>query len=210
MVTCSQMFRLSAGRCDALQAAAGEVPLARLAALTSTRAPARSQQPVIEPEPMPAVEREATVLHISSVVPQPLSDESAAALDAQPLRMHYPSKTQLPEPMPPAVARSKAEYDRQRAAYWARRRQELEARLVQIRSTGGGQRVERGPASELEREVVGLSPAASGKPSLPGGAKPARQQSQLAHNAPPKDEPGAETADLIDGLTADPLGKQAP
>jgi hypothetical protein len=203
MVTCSHMFRLSAGRCDALLAAAGEVPLARVAALSATRAPAA---------PTPRVEREATAMHVSGVVPQPLSAESAAALDAEPLELeaHPARKTQLPEPMPPAVARGKAEYDQQRAAYWARRRQELDARLVQIRSSGGGQRVQRGPASELEREVVGLSPGASHKPSLPSAAKPSGQPSQLAHNAPSKDEPGAETADLIDGLTADPLGKQAP
>jgi hypothetical protein len=182
MVTCSQKFRLSAGRCEALLAAAGEVPLAKVAALSSAGAAAS------EPEAM----------HVSTVVPQPLSPQSVAALDAQP----------LPEPMPAAVAHGKAEYDRQRAAYWARRRQELEARLVQIRSSGGGQRVQRGPASELEREVVGLSPAASGKPSLPAGVKPGRQSSQLAHNAPAKAEPGSETADLIDGLTSDPLGTQ--
>ena len=54
--------------------------------------------------------------------------------------------------------------------------------------------------------MVGLSAAAPGKPSLPAGAKPGQQSSQLAHNASAKAEPGDETGDLIDGLTADPLG----
>jgi hypothetical protein len=211
LVTCGQKFRLSSGRCDALLAAAGEVPLARVAALSSASAPAaHSEQPVVQPEPTPRVERRATAMQISTVVPQPLSAESAAALDAQPFQIDHARKTQLPEPMPPAVARSKAEYDRQRASYWARRRQELDARLVQIRSSGGGQHVQRGPASELERQVVGFSPAASGKPGVEVATKPDRQPIRMAHDAPSKDEPNAETAALIDGLTADPLGKQAP
>jgi colicin import membrane protein len=68
------------------------------------------------------------------------------------------------------VARRKAEYQKQRDAYLERQREQLAERKARAVASAEGAKVQRGPASQLEAQLIGLAPqdAAADEPSGKG------------------------------------------
>jgi hypothetical protein len=107
----------------------------------------------------------------------------------------------------PAVAsHGKAAYEQQRQAYLERRRQEMEARKAKLIANAGGQRAQRGPASQEEAEVAGI--ASRSKAGADGSALVASRSSGQTSSAKPASKgAGSEDSELLEGLMDDPLGK---
>jgi hypothetical protein len=226
--TCARQFRLSSKGCDALLAAATAGGREGSSAASTRSAPIPPQTPyAVEPAVVAQPRTAAHARPIASAssiapldeAPQPTSTPPLARASGLPAPLPISNAARsssatrpavLPEPLPPAAAARKAEYDRQREAYWERKRKESEARIARIRASSG-QNIQRGPASRLEAEVAGLSPqavrqseshAASAAPSV--NAKLPRQPARSSSApAEPVDPDGA----LMDDLTLDPLGK---
>jgi hypothetical protein len=110
------------------------------------------------------------------------------------------------------VARRKAEYQKQRAAYLDRQREQMAARKERVVATVAGEKVERGPTSQLEAQLIGLAPEAA-----PNGAraeasrgkagknKTGSNSSAAAHEQPAAALPNG--LEMVDALVADPSAK---
>jgi hypothetical protein len=109
------------------------------------------------------------------------------------------------------VARRKAEYQKQREAYLERQREQLAARKARTVANAEGEKVKRGPASELEAQLIGLSPADAataeqsgkdGKGSKGGKAKPGSNKGNSMASKASADAPNG--LDMVDALVAEP------
>lgn len=195
---------VSAESCRSLLAAGQSVALAEISPL---RLPARAAQaesaPVQEPQPVAAASprawtRPSTSRETStSDAPQTV----APAAPARPARARSAS-LMVNKPSAEEVAQRKADYAEQRKAYLERRRQEMEARRAKIIATsGGGQRVQRGPATQEEAEVAGLAAGAKQEKEAPMVASSSTGAPKRATREKAAD------SDLFDSLLENPLGK---
>jgi colicin import membrane protein len=107
------------------------------------------------------------------------------------------------------IARRKAEYQKQRLAYLERQRQQLAERKQRVVAAVAGEKVERGPTSRLEAQLIGMAPeddqvAPADTISRSKGRK-GRAPKQAAHAAN-QQQARLETAgglDMVDALVAD-------
>ena len=180
---CGREFRLSSNLCESLLAAGGGISIAGVQAIGEASA---ARVP-------PAHEL------TSAKAPAAPSPQAPMARVAAPRRdQDAPSKA--------VVARKKREYERQRAAYLERKRQEVEARKARIIASAGPP-VQRGPASAMEAELIGLPPAAASEV----GARSADQKTRAkktARTRPKRTDLAGTDGELADTLVHDPLGKR--
>jgi hypothetical protein len=186
---CSVQSELDAEDCRALLAASQSVPLDDISPLRLKPTPQREEAVAVA-----APARVARPNYGSA--PGPAARAPAPSTRAQAPVRTAPAVTANAA----SVAQRKAEYARQREEYLARRRNEMEVRKAKLMATAGGERAQRGPASQEEAEVVGLAASPSrdsGSPALVASRSSGATTRKTA----------SEDTDLLEGLMDDPLGK---
>jgi hypothetical protein len=247
MATCTTQFGLGKHDCQALLAAGGKVSVAEAGKL-GAGAPVLPAQGFGQAAPQPSgfgqpaqAQGSRFGSYNSGYVAQaprygaqpafgaqPAQPAYAAPVRQQPVPVMQPAARPMaaapvmaapPPPSAQTVAARKAEYERQRQEYLARKQQEMAARKAKVVSTAGGtERVARGPGSEDEAAVMGVAPtaqakaAASAAPAKAGKAEPAAaagEDSPVAAAEEPAPAPKAALDNgFLDGLLGDPLGKK--
>jgi hypothetical protein len=210
---CSGQAELDADECRALLAAAQGVRFNNVSPIRM----AAPQEAAYESEP---AERHATL----AAAPAPIERAPARAAatlsddpEASPSPIHAgrrasatsaPAISKAPLQPPPAsgsVEQRKAQYAAQREAYLERRRQEMQARKAKIIATAGGERAQRGPATQEEAEVAGLKPANGGGRASAMVASRSETPATSKHAA--SHDNSGEDGELLEGLMDNPLGK---
>lgn len=224
MQLCDRGFGLSPNLCEALLAAGGGVSLAGAKVLGG-----RATEPEVESTPAqeqtyasiapraaraapPEGDKPRGPAHSTEAPPAVAADapiETPAPRVRKAEAVHAQAPAPAPQPREPSaadladIARRKAEYQRQREAYLERRRAELEARRARVAASSASERVQRGPASEMEARVAGLSPDSVAKPAA-AGKRPSKSSSESATHNPSS---GTGSRDEVDSLVGDLLDK---
>jgi hypothetical protein len=229
---CQKNFGASKGECESLVAASGRIALADARKLgggqaVARRAPASGSRFGQRPSRFGqrpsrfgqrpsrfGGARPAQPSRFGAARPaQPSRFGNAAARRPAPARAAAPAARPKPSPASrKSAAERKAAYQARRQAYLERKKREMEERKAKLVAAAGGNRAERGPASEAEAEAAGVEmqkPAA--QPSAPA-AQPAAASAKAdepaaaAEPAPKKKEKAALDEGFLGDLLSDPLG----
>lgn len=231
---CQKDFGASEGECQSLVAASGRIALADARKLgggqaVASRAPGAGSRFGQRPSRFGrrpsrfGGSRRAQPSRFGNAAsrrPTPSRFGNAAARRPTPPRAAAPAAR--PKPSPAArqsAAERKAAYQARRQAYLERKKREMAERKAKLVAAAGGNRAQRGPASEDEAAAAGVEmqkPAA--KPSAAPGAAPSAAPAQAATASAKSEEPAPaeapapkkknETLDegFLGDLLSDPLG----
>ncbi len=214
IATCTRDLGVKRKQCEALIAAGGKISLADARKLGAGNAVAAAQQRRFGQQPQrrsfgqqPQQRRFGQQGQQRSFGQQ----QQRFGQRQQPQRRPAARPAPAARPMAPqkSVAQRKAEYQARRKAYLERKKAEMEARKAKIVGNAGGERAERGPASEDEAAAAGLPPPKK---------KPSAKKAQTASTAPaaaespkPKKSKKADPAldeGFLGDLLGDPLGEK--